>query len=205
MLFLFLLRLCNKYIVSQCDLIFPNFTLLTIILVYIPQSDDLFHNLTLYLRLWLGISQFHFAYHSLSCLSYLSSWLCLIWLHLTRWLYIVLIISQTMTLYLKYRHRNSLTVANDFHSIDKCYGSQWLPSTIWSPAFFRISFFVRNRRDNSYRFGTTWGWVKDDRFNFWVNYAFIISQFDFVSHSLMLSHILTWYRAIFISKSHNVL
>ncbi len=43
---------------------------------------------------------------------------------------------------------------------------------------------------NSYRFGTTWG-VKDDSFNFQVNYAFIISQFDFVSHSLMLSHILT--------------
>lgn len=74
MMLLFLLRLCNKYFVSQCDLISPNLTLLPTILVYIPQSDDMFHNLTLYLRLWLCISQFELFELSLSLtLSYLTT------------------------------------------------------------------------------------------------------------------------------------
>jgi len=38
----------------------------------------------------------------------------------------------------------------------------------WLPTFFKISSFVFSRR-NSYRFGTTWGWIHFDRFfSFWV-------------------------------------
>ncbi len=157
--------------------------------LYISGYDLIYHNFTLHITVWVVWVISHLDFVLFDYIS-LGDFI-LFWLYLKLWL--------------KYRHRNSLTVANDFHSIDKCYGSQWLPSTIWSPAFFRISFLCVIEGINSYRFGTTWGGVEDDRFNFWVNYAFIISQFDFVSHSLMLSHILTWYRAIFISKSHNVL
>ncbi len=43
------------------------------------------------------------------------------------------------------------------------YGSQWCPKTAWLQTFFKISSFVFGRTKNSYRFGTTWGWVNDDR------------------------------------------
>ncbi len=34
-----------------------------------------------------------------------------------------------------------------FHNMEKkYYGSQWLPSTVWLPIFFRISYFAVNRR-----------------------------------------------------------
>ncbi len=37
-------------------------------------------------------------------------------------------------------------VANEFHGIfSPYYGSQWVPETVWLPAFFRISSFVLNR------------------------------------------------------------
>ncbi len=43
------------------------------------------------------------------------------------------------------------------------FGSQWLPS-VWWPTFFKIPSFVFNRtKNNSYRFGTIWRWVNDDR------------------------------------------
>ncbi len=42
-----------------------------------------------------------------------------------------------------------------YHSIErKHYGSQWGPSTVSLPTFFKR---------NSYRFGTTWEWVIADR------------------------------------------
>ncbi len=44
------------------------------------------------------------------------------------------------------------------------YGSQWCPKTAWLQTFFKISLCLAEQR-NSYfhRFGTTWGWVNDDR------------------------------------------
>ncbi len=35
----------------------------------------------------------------------------------------------------------------DFHGIRKKYNeSQWVPPTVWLPAFFKISYFMFNRR-----------------------------------------------------------
>ncbi len=40
-----------------------------------------------------------------------------------------------------------LPVAIDLNSmVGKNYGSQWLPSTVWLPTFFKISSFVFDRR-----------------------------------------------------------
>ncbi len=50
---------------------------------------------------------------------------------------------------------------------------QWGPSSHWLPAFFKLSSFMFNIRKNYtglvYRFGTTWGWVNDDKILFMVN------------------------------------
>ncbi len=40
--------------------------------------------------------------------------------------------------------------------------SQWGPSTVWLPIFFKISYFVFNRKKETW-VGITWGWVNDDR------------------------------------------
>ncbi len=37
----------------------------------------------------------------------------------------------------------------------------------WLQTFFKISSFVFGRTKNSYRFGTTWGWVNDRIYIFW--------------------------------------
>ncbi len=35
----------------------------------------------------------------------------------------------------------------DFHGMGKKYNeSQWVPSTVWLPTFFKISYFMSNRR-----------------------------------------------------------
>ncbi len=36
--------------------------------------------------------------------------------------------------------------------------------------FFKISSFGLNRRKKLTRFATTWGWINDDIYRFWVNY-----------------------------------
>ncbi len=55
----------------------------------------------------------------------------------------------------------------DFHSIFfSYYGTQWCPKSAWLQMFFKISLFVFGRTKKccgSSRFGTTWGWVNDDR------------------------------------------
>jgi len=42
-----------------------------------------------------------------------------------------------------------------FYSVEK----HWGPLTVWLPTFFKISSFVFNTRNNTYRSKTTWGWV----------------------------------------------
>ncbi len=59
-----------------------------------------------------------------------------------------------------------LMVAIDFHGIFSILGSQWLPSTVWLPAFFKISSFALNNIRHSYRLGMTWGRENDDRIVF---------------------------------------
>ncbi len=46
-------------------------------------------------------------------------------------------------------------------SLEPCYWSEWLPSTVWLPTFIKISSFVSIGGENSYRYETTG--VKDDR------------------------------------------
>ncbi len=43
------------------------------------------------------------------------------------------------------------------------FGCQRLPSTVWLPLFFKISYFEER---NSYSSETIWGWVNDDRTSF---------------------------------------
>ncbi len=43
------------------------------------------------------------------------------------------------------------------------YGSQWLPTTVWLPAFFKNLLFCSTEEINSYRYGTAWKWVNNDR------------------------------------------
>jgi len=59
-----------------------------------------------------------------------------------------------------------LTVAIDFHNMEKYYGSQWLPSTDWLTTFFKISSFVVN----NLRASKWW-----QNFDFWVNCLFNIA------------------------------
>ncbi len=39
----------------------------------------------------------------------------------------------------------TLLVAIDFYSIFACYGSQWLPDTVWRSTFFKKTYFVFSR------------------------------------------------------------
>ncbi len=56
-----------------------------------------------------------------------------------------------------------LPVAIDLNSmVGKNYGSQWLPSTVWLPTFFKISSLCLTEERNSCRFDTT-KWGNDDR------------------------------------------
>ncbi len=42
----------------------------------------------------------------------------------------------------------------------KYFGSQWLPSTVWSLTFFKIIFCAPQKKEIQYRFATTtWGWT----------------------------------------------
>jgi len=62
---------------------------------------------------------------------------------------------------------NSWTHWFPYETTISYYGSQWRPSTVWLPTFFKISpFFCSAEERNSYRFETTWGWVNDDRIFF---------------------------------------
>ncbi len=51
--------------------------------------------------------------------------------------------------------------AIDFHGIFIiAYAIQWLPNTVQLLSFFKICYFVLNRRKN--KFGTTWCWVNEN-------------------------------------------
>ncbi len=83
-----------------------------------------------------------------------------------------------------------LTVAIDFHIMGKKknYSSQWLPSTIWLPRYKIYKIFDKHilcsvKERNSYRFGTSGGWVF---LLFWANYPFN-------KNSSSLSMVLKWH------------
>ncbi len=62
------------------------------------------------------------------------------------------------------------------------YRSQWCPKTAWLQTFFKIS---SAEQRNSYRFGTTWGWVNDDRifiFGWTIPLSVNFSKLRFIHH-----------------------
>lgn len=42
-------------------------------------------------------------------------------------------------------------------------GSQWGPSTVWLPTFFRVASFVFGGGERFMQVGAAWGWVDDGR------------------------------------------
>ncbi len=55
------------------------------------------------------------------------------------------------------------SVSGPIDSIDKKI--LWMsmgPKTVWLPTFFKYLILCYREERNSYRFGTTWGWVNDD-------------------------------------------
>ncbi len=60
--------------------------------------------------------------------------------------------------------------------IAHCYGNQWLLSTVWLPTFFKIAYFVLNRRTKTH---TDLGHLEGESIMtgfFWVNYPFKVSR-----------------------------
>ncbi len=53
--------------------------------------------------------------------------------------------------------------AIDFHRWKKYYESQWLPPAVWLQHSSEYPFLCSADEKNSYRCGTTWGWVNNDR------------------------------------------